>query len=846
MRAYCRGGNRNEKGILAIGDSSEAFTIVLLVFALFAVGVAMAGRWLKRPLDFPSFALFFLLPVIFLFPGFFGGGTPLPLDHVRASFAPWNAAPHPEPYNPSLSDVATQFAPWAEAVRMAWKEGSPPFWDRWNGCGTPLAANGQSQAFSPFTFLTFALPLARSFVLLGASKLFLALCGMFLWLKELGTSPAAARFGAVAFAFSFAMTPWLYHPASAEICLWPWVFLAVELLADAAISRRAFAALALLLAVLPLCGHLETVALGALFGVLWFGLRALSGDIRNPSSVLGRACLAALIALGLSAFSLLPQLAAIEASNRAVLAKDPSRFLFVPWVPYRPGWLGGFVTSLFPRAFGDMIDSPMIPGAAGSIVEMGFGYFGVIGWIAALLVLAPGSRRKRREWILLALLLFGLGGAMGLPLLRAVVASLPGIRLLPPLRLLLLVSAAGAPLAAFGIDRLLTEPAFRRRGSGFILAGSLGLALCAGVVFLLLRRRHAALGGLSSQSSALLWTLVLLLASAVVAVFFAHKALRPEAFAGLLTTLLALELAHQGMRLYRFSAPADLHPEPALIRFLRSRPLPYRIGGDSRALFPNTNVFVPAENIATHDPAERRDYVEFLDKTAGYPAFEYFKAIRDWNSPALDFLNVKYLVTPPGRPAPGQKWAPVYDGADGKVFENRNALPRLFAPGRIRLVPPAGYGRAAAVNAVRAFGNPLDELLRVGSLAAEAVVLESAGLSRRFLGGQNGSVDVAGLTETTNRIRFSASVSRGAAILVSSLVTDGGWSAREDSGKEVTVSLANGPFLALCLPPGRHVVTLTYVPPGFRTGIGLGAAAALALAAFLSLSRHRAFQAGER
>ena len=84
-------------------------------------------------------------------------------------------------------------------------------------------------------------------------------------------------------------------------------------------------------------------------------------------------------------------------------------------MPYKPGWLGGFLTSLFPTAYGDLIESPMIPGAAGSIVEMGFGYFGVLGWSCALLVLRPGSRRCRKEWILFAILLFGVCGAMSSP-----------------------------------------------------------------------------------------------------------------------------------------------------------------------------------------------------------------------------------------------------------------------------------------------------------------------------------------------------------------------------------------------------------------------------------------------
>lgn len=167
-------------------------TIALIAcYALFAATVAAGVTVLRRAVDLKSFLVFLALPAIFLFPGFTGDRTPIPADHLRTQFVPWNSAPHPFPYNPSLSDVATQFAPWAKTVRTAYKQGSVPFWDRWNGCGMPLAANGQSAPFSPFIVLMLALPLARAFVLLGAIKLFLALCGSYLWLTELRASRAA-------------------------------------------------------------------------------------------------------------------------------------------------------------------------------------------------------------------------------------------------------------------------------------------------------------------------------------------------------------------------------------------------------------------------------------------------------------------------------------------------------------------------------------------------------------------------------------------------------------------------------------------------------------------------------
>ena len=49
------------------------------------------------------------------------------------------------------------------------------------------AANGQSAAFFPLTFLMMALPLANAFNLAAALKLFVALTGTWLWLSEIGS-----------------------------------------------------------------------------------------------------------------------------------------------------------------------------------------------------------------------------------------------------------------------------------------------------------------------------------------------------------------------------------------------------------------------------------------------------------------------------------------------------------------------------------------------------------------------------------------------------------------------------------------------------------------------------------
>jgi Bacterial membrane protein YfhO len=84
---------------------------------------------------------------------------------------------------------------------------------------------------------------------------------------------------------------------------------------------------------------------------------------------------------------------------------------------------------------------------------------------------------------------------------------------------------------------------------------------------------------------------------------------------------------------------------------------------------------------------------------------------------------------------------------------------------------------------------------------------------------------------------FRARVWHDEAFLVTSLVQDGGWSARDEAGAPIGATLANGPFLALRVPEGDHRIVLKYRPPGF--GIGLLASAAGLLAAVAGIVRAR-------
>ena len=798
--------------------------LLALLYAATAFAARGAAALLARRIPIRFFLAFLLLPVLFLLPAFTSNRTIFPVDHAM-SLPPWNALPHAPPANPNLNDVATEMAPWAKAVRMAWKEGSLPWRNRWNACGSPLAANGQSGAFFPLTFLMMALPLANAFNFAVAVKLFLALAGTWLWLAELGVSRTAALVGAVLFGFSFTMVPWLLFPHTSVIPLWPWALFAIERMRDPAVRRRATVALAVVFALEILAGHPESVVLGALFTLLWVGTRVLAGEIEQPARLLAPVLLAALVAVGSTAFLVVPQLLAIRASNRAVTALEFARHLPLSARPHGPAWPWGAATPFLPRSLGDAISSPMLPVAAGSFPEMALAYFGVAGWACALLILRRGARRPKAELALLVPLLAGFATAIALWPIFEFFFVMPVVKLMLPLRFFTWVAFAGSALAAFEADRLQKDAESGRSPALPLLLAAAAVLVVILVVFAKVQPMHRVTGALVPQKRALAGAALIL--AAVAAAGFAPRLtgarLRPAGVPVLLALAAAAELFWQGRRLYRFGSPAEFYPPTPLVRFLEKTPRPFRILGEGPVLYPSTHVFAGLEDVRIHDPVERREYVEFLDAACGYDPAAFFKHVANVDCRALDFLNVRYLVAGPGRAAPGARWQRVYAGADGTVFENTDVLPRVFAPERLRPLPP---------------GARLHDLVPAMSWRTEAYLDPDPGISPAAEVRTNGPAIISGYSEATNSAAFRSEAPAGGAIVVASLVQDGGWTARDESGPLPT-GRANGPFLAIPLPAGPHRIRLSYAPPGARAG-AVASLATLGLVLAAAALRRRA------
>jgi hypothetical protein len=420
-------------------------------------------------------------------------------------------------------------------------------------------------------------------------------------------------------------------------------------------------------------------------------------------------------------------------------------------------------------------------------------------------------------------------------------AHVPGVGMMLPLRFLGWIPIAASALAAFELDRLRFDVAVRPRRALWLAAAAVIFAAGGAAVFRHFRSAYAAAGGYRAERKDLLVLGFVLFAAGLAALVAASPKLsagvRDRVLVAALVGASVAEMFVLAQPLDRLGPSGRLFPETPLVAFLRGRPGLFRTVGAGPALFPNANVFASVEDVRTHDPMERRDYVAFLDATCGYPAGEYFKIIRDLDSPALDFLNVRYVVAAPGTAAPGRRWLRAYSGPDGEVFENPEALARVFAPPTIRAV---GAGRPGHFeDAFRAFGSPPATLLAGLDFHRVAIVV-SDGESLGAPAARENAAVITEIRERTNALAFTAEAPTAGAVVVATVVQDGGWRARDERGTLVA-GRANGPFLAVRLRPGAHRVELSYLPPGLRTGAAIsgGTILAAALGALFAARRRK-------
>ncbi|HEY0143543.1 MAG TPA: YfhO family protein [Thermoanaerobaculia bacterium] len=608
----------------------------LLVAVVYALAIFLARRF-GVPLSRRAALLFYALTLLFLWQPLTQRVVHAPMDVIRF-VPPWTATAPPgltkeTASNYELQDVPMQMLPWAEQVRSAWRQGKVPLWNELSGCGYPLLGNAQSAALSPLRLLALPLPLAYAMSAEAAMKIVIALTFTFLYCRRRYEFwPSIA--GAVAFGFGTFLIVWLHFPHSTVAAFLPAVLYQIDLLAEKP-TRGRFAFAAFLGPLILFGGHPETTAHIVFFAslyVLWIVLT------ERPKRFLVTLIAVSAVAALLSLPFLVPVAEGVTQSSRHLdLQTRPHAGIpFSDWPSLQ--------LLANPHLYG-RLPGPEWSTAAAAESICGFaGLLGLGAWLGLLL---------RRDWRSREMF-FVLATAILFLLLDDFSPLSEPLRTLMPL-----VSHSRLRLPFMLMTALMTAAALNDKASRIPTIG-FALAIVATIFIRTPWPDDAA------RNAALL----AFLPSMAVLALFAFK-LRVAVFAAVFVELWFAAHHWNPIR------PIDeLYPRTPLIEALLQQDREgWRTLGIGGHLFPNTNAMFGIEDARAHDPMANGRYIALLQReTKGFDTAQYYAKWVDTGTPLIDYVGARWIVA--DRPLP---YRLVYEGKDGRLYENRNAKPRFFS-----------------------------------------------------------------------------------------------------------------------------------------------------------------------
>ena len=776
---------------------------VVLRSVLVYFGAGAAFVWLAHRLVLPVRRLagvaLVALPLLFAGKALLTGGVLGPLDIAYQAY-PLKALSAEVGIegvrSPILADVVMQNIPWQVGVRDALAEGRL----RWNPymlAGEPLLAAQQHGALHPATWLGFLLPPPQAWTLGMALRIFLALLCAYVFFRDLGCGEFASLFAACGWAFCDYLVfhlGWQLQPAAAP---YPLLLLGLRRLARE-VSVRAVGLTVAALVLIVSAGHPETVLHGvAGAGVFFlFQLGWAGRDRRRRPLLLSLA--AGVLALGLSAVLLLPLLEGLPHTVEHVVRKEV----------YAKSDRSVPVGRSLERASKTVI--PYAHGVSGRSAEDPFftGPAGYAGSILLPLAMLGLFSRRREKWPLLIAGVAGLATWARFPVVNDAICRLPLFDIALNERLVFLTAFAVVALATFGLERF-TEAGDRPRAL-------IPIAFCIVALAVLFLRAHPGLVvlGMSQRDQALLLGLQLLPLA-----LLGLAAVKRESAGLVAPAALVLLLAQrwgEESRLYpTLPAKAFAPHVPILDGIPRGKP--FRMTAVGWTFLPNVSMIYHLEDVRGYEAMTFAPLYE-TEPLWCIPQPVSFNRVDDPTRPFLSFLNVRWVIAPPGYSAP-PGWTVAGDDRTGRLLENPNVLPRVFAP--------RTYFREADR------GRQLERLQSIADFGESGVAAEAGGDRLN-----NGEAAVRILRYEPEAILVD--VEAGApALVATSLTRWPGWKVVVDD-RPVPLVAYNYAFIGFRVGAGHHSVRIAYEPEGVRAGLAVSlATGALCLGIGLVALRRR-------
>jgi hypothetical protein len=781
----------------------------MYVGATYAAALWLARRAGQRvPLRIAF--LFYALVLVFFFRPLTTNTINVPVDYYTA-LLPWrDLGPRPNMSNPFGNDVSLQLVPWAHEVREQWKSGRIPLWNESAASGMPLLANGQSGALSLLRILALPLELGHAMAAEAAWKVLIALTFTFLYCRR-RYGELASALAAVSFAFGAFLIVWLHYAHTTVAAFLPAALCAVDLLAER-VSFGRFVFAAAVWGVMLTGGHPETashIAFFTVLAILWIAF-VEGAPRRFVVAALGSIATGALLAAPL----IIPLVELLTKSQRYMMVKGggPPKKMLADWA--------STIAMLQPRFFGDIPQhdpwGPAVPETITGFV----GALGVVAGIAVLLTVVARRRWRSREAFFVLATLVAIG----------VVYFWPGVINLFQLLFRYAANARVRLFIAFFLSvqiAPLIEMIVRRERAAVLTA----ILATSALYFAMLRFPIPIFNWRLDAVLALLPGVIVLLLATMAA--FAARA-RWLMLAALFAAVIAELWTVTNRWVPVLPAKAMVPPTPLVRALIQLRdqnpPNSFRIAGYGAELFPNLSAMYGLQDIRGHDPMAMFRYMGLLQVSAHYSAGDYFAQWKDLDTRLLDYLNVKYYVMSSRESESDPRFKLVYDGRDGRIYENRDAMPRFFAIRNVVLQ----FDQNHFIEALARHDDWAHTAI-LERLPVENDTMRTDLLAPRPLDAPEGSVTITQSLPTRYRMHVRAP---RYTLLASSIPAAPGWKVTRNGGRTPLIRV-NAAFVGFVVPPGESDVEVRYAPASFWIGVALSLATIAALVAYHLLGRLR-------
>jgi O-antigen/teichoic acid export membrane protein len=293
---------------------------------------------------------------------------------------------------------------------------------------------------------------------------------------------------------------------------------------------------------------------------------------------------------------------------------------------------------------------------------------------------------------------------------------------------------------------------------------------------------------------------------------------------GLALAVITLDLFVAGWGFNPAADPAPLAYTPPSVRFLKQdtslwrfttfdngncRPLPASKSEACKPFNANLGWYFNLQDIRGYDSVFSQQYRRYMEliQPQGELDFNRIAPISDpgaLNSPLLDLLNVKYVITQ--QPIDNPKYTLVYS-AEVQIYQNLTAMPRAFTLPQSATLAVDDLGQAVQQFDPRQYVMvaPRDALGIAYALPAQPT-------------------PVTDINYTPNEVTLTATVSDPAWLILADSYFPG-WKAYirpagagANKEQEISIALVDGNFRGVTLPPGAWTVRFRYSPLSTKVG----------------------------